>query len=151
MLVLGAGGGLEILRARHLGARRIDAVELNPQVVHLLRREFARLHGRLLDEPGVELAVGDARGMLASHERRYDLIQLSLAGGAAGGLGGLSEDYLHTVEAFELYLSRLTPGGFLSITRHVQVPPRDGLKLARHRDRGAGSVPASPTPGAGCS
>ena len=65
--------------------------------------------------------------------RRYDLIRSPLAGAAGGGLGGLREDYLHTVEAFELYLSRLAPGGYLSITRHVQVPPRDGLKIARHR------------------
>ena len=130
VLVLGAGGGLEILRARHLGASRIDAVELNAQIANLIRGDFRDYTGGLLEQPGVELEVGDARGYLASSSRRYDLIQMSLVGSAgAGGLGGLNEDYLHTVEAFRLYLSRLKPGGFLSITRYVQVPPRDGLKL----------------------
>jgi hypothetical protein len=129
VLVVGAGGGLEILRARQHGGVRIDAVEQNPQVVELLRRKFRDYAGGLVAQPGVELVVGDVRGALASHERRYDLIQLSLAGGSAGGLGGLNEDYAHTVEAFGLYLSRLTPGGYLSITRYVQVPPRDGLKM----------------------
>jgi hypothetical protein len=55
---------------------------------------------------------------------------MSLTGaGGAGGLGGLNEDYLHTVEAFRLYLGSLAGGGFLSVTRPAQVPPRDSLKL----------------------
>jgi len=130
VFVVGAGGGMEILRARRLGARRVDAVELNPQVAGLLAREFRDYTGGLLDDPDVHLYVGDARGFLAASERRYELVQMSLTGsGGAGGLGGLNEDYLHTVEAFQLYLQRLAPGGFLSVTRWVQVPPRDGMKL----------------------
>ena len=130
VFVVGAGGGMEILRARRLGAGRVDAIELNPQVAGLLHREFRDYTGHLLDDPAVHLQVGDARGVLAASPRRYDLIQMSLTGGGGGGgLGGLNEDYLHTVEAFSLYLSRLAPGGFLSVTRWVQVPPRDGLKL----------------------
>src|SRR4029453_13362701 len=101
----------------------IEAVELNPQVVGLLRDEFAAYTGRLVEQPGVELVTGDPRGVLASRTQRYDLIQLSLGAGGGGGLGGLNEDYVHTVEAFRLYLSRLKPGAFLSFTRYVQVPP----------------------------
>jgi hypothetical protein len=54
---------------------------------------------------------------------------MSMAGGGGGGLGGLNEDYLRTVEAFQLYLRHLETDGFLSITRWAQVPPRDSLKL----------------------
>ena len=129
VLVLGAGGGLEILRAQFLGATRIDAVELNPQVARLLSDEFRDYTGALVQQPGVALHVSDARGYLAPSDHRYDLIQMSLVSAAAGGLGGLSEDYLHTLEALRLYYERLAPGGFLSITRFVQVPPRDGMKL----------------------
>jgi hypothetical protein len=129
VLVLGAGGGLEILRARHLGATRIDALELNPQVARLLSDRFAAYTGRLVEQAGTALHVGDARGYLATRKVPYDLIQVSFAGSPGGGLGGLSEDYLHTVEAFRLYLQRLSPDGFLSITRFVELPPRDALKL----------------------
>ncbi|HSD74935.1 MAG TPA: hypothetical protein VLB75_09210 [Steroidobacteraceae bacterium] len=129
VLVLGAGGGLEILRAHYLGATRIDAVELNTQVGRLLTQEFRDYTGGLAQQPGVSLHIADARGYLAADRQRYDLIQMSLVPGAAGGLGGLSEDYLHTVEALELCYQRLAPGGFLSVTRPVQLPPRDGLKL----------------------
>ena len=129
VLIPSAGGGMEILRAQRLGAQLVDAVELNPQVADLLREEFSDYTGGLLKRPGVRLHIGDARGFLAANERRYDLIQMSLTGAAGGGLGGLNEDYLHTVEAFRLYLGHLEPGGFLSITRWAQIPPRDSLKL----------------------
>lgn len=130
VLVINAGGGMEILRARHLGAARVDAVEPNPQVADLLRRDLREFTEGLLDDPSVQLYVGDARGLLAASERSYDLIQMSLTGaGGGGGLGGLNEDYLHTVEAFRLYLAHLAPGGLLSVTRWAQVPPRDALKL----------------------
>ncbi len=103
VFVPGAGGGMEILRARRLGAQLVDAVELNPQVAELLREEFGDYTGGLLKRPGVRLHVGDARGFLAANDRRYDLIQMSLTGASGGGgLGGLNEDYLHTVEAFRL-------------------------------------------------
>jgi spermidine synthase len=130
VFVPGAGGGMEILRAQRFDAQLVDAVELNPQVADLLRVEFRGYTGGLLERPGVRLHVGDARGFLAATDRRYDLIQMSLTGVAAGGgLGGLNEDYLHTVEAFRLYLGHLEPGGLLSITRWAQIPPRDSLKL----------------------
>ena len=72
VLVVGAGGGLEVLRAREHGVGRIEAVELNPQIAALMRGEFAEYTGGLLAGPG-ELVVGGVRGMLASHGRRYDL------------------------------------------------------------------------------
>lgn len=56
---------------------------------------------------------------------RYDLIQMSLldaAGAASGGVYGLSENYLYTVEALREYLEHLQPGGMLAITRWVNLP-----------------------------
>jgi hypothetical protein len=128
-LILAAGGGIEILRARQLGANRIEALELNSQIVRLLTSDFRDFSGRLARQPGVELRIGEPRGFLAANSSRYDLIQMSLASSAGGGLSGLTEDYLHTVEALQLYYRHLAPGGYLSMTRYVQVPPRDGIKL----------------------
>jgi hypothetical protein len=50
-------------------------------------------------------------------------------GGGGVGLGGLNEDYLHTVEAVRLYLAHLESDGFLAFTLGTQIPPRDVLKL----------------------
>ena len=130
VLVPEAGGGDEILRAEQHGAERVTALELNPQVMQLLRETFRGYTGDLVGRGGVQLEQGDARGFLQRSGQTYDLIQLSLGGAAGGGLGGLNEDYGYTVEALRLYMQHLEPGGFLSITGSIEIPPRQGLKLA---------------------
>ena len=130
VLVLEAGGGLELLRARALGAEQIDALELNAAIARLLRQDFADFSGGLVQQPGVHLHVGEARGWLSSTDRYYDLIVMPASGGrGAAGLAGLTEDYARTTEALQLYLEHLAPGGFLSVSGTIQLPPRHGLKI----------------------
>lgn len=132
VLVLGAGGGTDVLQALALGARTVDAVELNPQVVALVQETFGDFSGRPYSLPGVRPHLAEARGYVEGHSQRYDLIQVALLDAfstAAAGLHGLAETYLYTVEALGSYLDHLTPGGLLAITRWVTLPPRDPLKL----------------------
>lgn len=132
VLVLGAGGGADVLQALARHAARVDAVELNPQVVDLVRNRFGAFSGHLYDRPDVHVHIADARGFVAATRRHYGLIQLGLLdsfGASASGLYALNESYLYTVEAMQQYLGRLSPGGLLSITRWVKLPPRDTLKL----------------------
>ncbi|HEX7966694.1 MAG TPA: hypothetical protein VF502_00640, partial [Stellaceae bacterium] len=131
-LVMGAGGGADVLLALYHRAARIDAVELNPQSVRLVRESFADFAGHLYDRPEVHVHVAEGRGFVAGTRQRYDVIQLplldSFAAAAAGTLS-LSESYIYTVEALEEYLRHLRPGGFVAITRWLKLPPRDSLKL----------------------
>jgi len=132
VLVLGAGGGSDVLQALYHQARLVDAVELNPQIVALLRGEFAEFAGGLYDRTDVRVHIGEARGFIAASRQRYDLIQIALLDAfstASAGLYALSESYLYTVEAFEEYLRHLNPQGMLAVTRWLRLPPRDDLKL----------------------
>jgi len=132
VLVLGAGGGSDVLQALYHRASHVDAVELNPKVVDLVNREFADFTGALYDLPGVTVYNSEARGFVAAGTTRYDLIQVALMdsfSASSAGLYALSENYLYTVEAFAQYLQHLEPGGILSITRWIKMPPRDGLKI----------------------
>ena len=129
VLVVESGGGLELMRARVLGAAQVDGLALNRDTVALLREDLAAFTGHLTAQPGIDLHVGEARGWLEGTERRYDLIVLPAGTSAASGVGGLTEDYLRTVEAIALYLAHLAPGGWLSMTGPVQLPPRQSLKL----------------------
>ena len=132
VLILGAGGGTDILQALALGARTVDAVELNPQVVALVQERFGAFSGRPYRLPGVRLHLGEARGFVEASTGHFDLIQVALLdafSAAAAGLHGLAESYLYTVEALRAYLGHLRPGGLLAITRWVTLPPRDALKL----------------------
>jgi spermidine synthase len=132
VLILGAGGGADVLLALYHNAAPIDAVELNAQVVRLVRATYADFAGKLYDRPEVRVHVAEARSFVAGSGDRYDLIQLplldSLATAAAGTLS-LSESYVYTVEAFAQYLEHLRPGGYLAVTRWQKLPPRDSLKL----------------------
>ena len=133
VLVLGAGAGSDVLLALYHGAEQVDAVELNPQMVDLLRGPFAGYAGHLYEHERVTLFAGEARGFVARHDERYDLVQLSLLDSLAvsgSGVQALGESYLYTVEAMARFLARLEPGGLLAITRWLKVPPRDSLKLA---------------------
>ena len=132
VLVLGAGGGTEVLQALHHGASHVDAVELNADVVELMRTDLAHFSGRLYDRPRVRVHVGDARSFALTSSDRYDVIQIALLdgfGAASAGLQALNESYVYTIEAMEAYLRRLTPGGMLTVTRWMKLPPRDTLKL----------------------
>jgi spermidine synthase len=132
VLVLGAGGGADVLQALYSGAGHIDAVELNPLVVELVDGQFADFTGAIYDLPQVTVHNSEARGYVATSSSRYGLIQVALLdsfSASSAGLYALSENYLYTVEAFSQYLQHLRPGGILSITRWTKSPPRDGLKI----------------------
>jgi len=132
VLVLGAGAGADVLQAIYHRASSIDAVELNPQVLDLVERQFADYSGKPYSAPSVRVHVAEARGYVTAHADRYGLIQVALLdafGASSAGLHALSESYLYTVEALDEYVGHLETGGLLAITRWVNLPPRDVLKL----------------------
>ncbi|MEK6707652.1 MAG: SAM-dependent methyltransferase [Pseudomonadota bacterium] len=132
VVVLGAGAGSDVLQALYHGAREIDAVELDRNIIDLVRQRFHDFAGDLYGQPRVQVHAAEARGFVNTSQERYDLIQVALLdsfGIASAGLYGLSESYLYTVEALQTYLNRLTPGGILAVTRWLTLPPRDALKL----------------------
>lgn len=132
VLVLGAGTGSEVLQALVHGARQVDAVEMNAQIAAMVQDELADFSGRPYHAPGVRLHLAEGRGFVAASREQFDLIQVALLdafGAAAAGLGSLNESHLHTVEAFEAYLQRLSPDGVLAFTRWLALPPRDSLRL----------------------
>ncbi|BBA34725.1 uncharacterized protein sS8_2780 [Methylocaldum marinum] len=148
VLVLGAGGGSEVLQAIYHDAERISAVELNPQMIDLVSRDFAAFAGRVYDHPSVRVYAAEARSFTAASTERYDLIQIALLDAfntSSAGSYALNESYLYTVEALKTYLAHLKADGFLAITRWVRLPPRDEVKLfATAVDALTGSGPSAP-------
>lgn len=132
-LVIGAGGGTDVLNALSHGASHVTAIEVDPSVFSVLSRpRFREFCGVWLERSDVAPVVAEGRGYLQSHPQTYDLIQIALLDSftaAAAGVHALSESYLYTVEAVELYLARLSPNGILAVTRWLKSPPRDAIKL----------------------
>lgn len=132
VLVLGAGGGADVLQARYFGAESIDAVELNPQMADLVNNTYADFAGNLYADKNVHVHIDEARGFVAASNEQYDLIQVALLdafSASSAGLYALSESYVYTTEALIDYIKHLRPDGMLAITRWLKLPPRDGLKL----------------------
>jgi hypothetical protein len=128
-LVIGPGGGRDLVSALVFGASRVDAVEINPIIADdVMRDQFRDYSGRIYDHPRVHVTVDDGRSFVRRTDRRYDVIQASLVdtwAATAAGAYTLTENTLYTVEAFSDYLDHLTDDGVLSITRWVF----DGLRL----------------------
>jgi spermidine synthase len=132
ILVLGTGGGSEVLQARYHGVNQIDAVEINSQIISLIRNNYAQFSGNIYNNDSTRVHIAEARGFVSGAPNTYDLIQLALLdafNASSAGLYALSESYLYTIEAMQLYLKKLSPNGYLSISRWVKLPPRDSLKL----------------------
>ena len=133
MLVLGAGAGGDVLQALYHAASAVDAVELNPDVIRLVQQDFGAFSGRPYARRACRSTSAKRAASSPPTRNRYDLIQIALIdafGASSAGLYALSESYLYTVESLQAYLGRLAPGGYLSITRWVALPPRGTLKLA---------------------
>ncbi|CAN7454626.1 SAM-dependent methyltransferase [Pararhizobium sp. LjRoot238] len=132
ILILGAGGGEQMLLALRAGADTVDAVEVNPQMIDLARNRFADFGGGIFSRPNVHLHLAEARAFAATTGERYDLIQMPLLdsfSAAVAGVQSMHENYTYTVEALRAYLAVLRPDGVVAVTRWLRVPPRDILKL----------------------
>jgi spermidine synthase len=132
-MVIGPGGGRDVLAALASGAPHVTAVEVNPAIVEAMRGPFAEFAGHIYERPDVTIAVDDARGYIARSPEQYDVIQASLIDTwAAGGSGAfaLSENSLYTVEAFQTYCDHLTERGVLTISRwYLTERPAETMRL----------------------
>jgi spermidine synthase len=130
--IIGAGGGSDVIQALALGAGKVTAVEMNPQVVELVRDRFDEFTSGLYKHKDVEVVVAEGRSFLQTTRRRFDIISISLLdsyAASAAGVGAFNESHLYTVEAIEQALARLKANGVLSITRMLKAPPRDNVKM----------------------
>ncbi|MCK4513894.1 MAG: hypothetical protein KAU31_01485, partial [Spirochaetaceae bacterium] len=149
VLILGETSGVNVWLALEYGARSVTVVQSDPALVRLLLGEFAGLDGGVFDRPEVTVVTTEPRLFLEQTAERFDLVHVAVAEGmpaSAGGLASLREDYLLTVEGVSLAIARLKPSGLVSVTRGLQSPPRDNVRLFalfREAIDGAGGNPAA--------
>lgn len=133
VLVIGAGGGRDVLTALASGARNVVGVEINELTIGLLQGRFREFTGGLYtNRPEVRIVHNDGRNFVRSSSEQYDLIQASLVdtwAASSAGAYALAENSLYTVEAFEDFLAHLTDDGIVSFTRWYGSPPVEALRL----------------------
>jgi len=136
--VVGPGGGGPLLLARLHEAEAVTAIELDPNIIELMRGPLRAFSGGIYDAPGVRVVSAEGRSFFETTHERFDLIDLALVdsfAASAAGTNALDENYLYTVEAIKTYLSRLTEHGILSVTRWIRPRPVPVRRPADPPDR----------------
>jgi hypothetical protein len=111
VLVIGAGSGSDVALALARGARRVDAVEIDPALAWIGSRYHPE---HVYADPRVTVHVNDGRAFLEATDLQYDLIiygqtdSLTIASSTANIR---LESFLMTEESFAAARSRLAPDG----------------------------------------
>src|SRR5215218_1886560 len=125
-LVIGSGGGEDVLVALAGGSKKVTAVEINPLIISRAK-QFGSSAGNLYEHKEVELFIDDGRRFISSSDSKYDRIVIKLVDSWAAQLAGgyaLSENYLYTVEAFRQYLQHLDKdnGMMVMVRWNIELP-----------------------------
>jgi hypothetical protein len=120
VLVVGAGGGRDLLSALAFDQPSVEGIEINEAILEALNGPFGGFTGHLDRNPRVTLVHDEARSRLARDLRRFGILQVSLIdtwAATAAGAFALAENSLYTVEAWRTFLDRLEPSGILTVSR----------------------------------
>ncbi len=142
VLVIGVGGGADVMVALEHGARHVTAVEINRAMIDVVSERYDDFLGGLF-RPGahpfsdkIELVHGEGRAFVRGTDERYDVIQMSGVDSFTAlstGAYTLSESYLYTVEAVKDFYAHLEEGGYVNYSRFIlsfPQQPRESLRLA---------------------
>src|SRR5690606_26353856 len=111
VLIIGAGSGNDVASALMFGAEHVDAVEIDPTLQRLVRKDHPN---RPYQDPRVTVHLTDGRGFLRTTDKQYDLIIYALVDSLVlhSGYSSLRlESFLFTDQALRDIQGRLKPGG----------------------------------------
>ena len=140
-LVIGPGGGRDILLALMGGIDEITAVEVNRDLVDMVG-EYAWYNGGIYtDLDNVTVIVDEGRNFLKRQKEKYDIIMLSLpVTRTSRSLEGfaLTENFIFTRESIDDYLEHMTDEGSLIFVGHtpLEVARLLSLSLTGLQERG---------------
>ncbi|MFT7616655.1 MAG: hypothetical protein ACI97A_000279 [Planctomycetota bacterium] len=142
VLVIGVGGGVDIMMSLAYNAKEVTAVEINPAMHRMVTEDFDEYLDGLF-RPGaheysdrINLVYGEGRSYMRHSEKKFDVIQMSGVDSFTAlstGAYTLSESYLYTVEAVQEFFNHLTDGGVINYSRFIlsyPKKPRETLRLA---------------------
>lgn len=123
-LVIGPGGGLDVLTSLISGMNHTTAVEVNPDTVAIVR-DYSDYDGGIYSRyDNVHVYVDEGRSFVRRSTQKYDIIMLDIpvTKTAQGSIGyALAENYLFTTDSFTDYFGHLAQEGLLAIVAHNSV------------------------------
>jgi len=132
VLVIGVGGGRDILTALAMNQRHITGIELNRAIVRAVNGRFGDYTGHLDRSRKVRFVNDEARSWIDRSDQKFDIIQCSLIdtwAATAAGAFVLSENNLYTQQAWTSILEHLSDRGIFTVTRwYFQGTPGEILR-----------------------
>ena len=110
VLVIGGGDGgstEEILK--HPGVKRVVMAELDQAVIDISRQHLQEIHRGALDDPRLEIRIGDGFEFVKHCTEKFDLVVLDLTDPDTPAFA------LYTEEFFRMCQRVLNPGGMMSL------------------------------------
>ena len=151
VLVIGAGGGRDVLAAVVFDQTSVVGVEINEEILRAVTETFGDFTGHLERDPRVHFVNDEARSYIARQRDRYDIIQASLIDTSAATAAGafvFTENSIYTIEAWRTFLDHLAPKGLLTFSwfYYSDLPAEmvrlTALARAALRERGIADVRA---------
>ncbi len=125
-LVIGAGGGVDVVQPLQADVPEIHAVEVIPHINQmLLHGELAEFSGYIYHDPRVTVVTEDARAYARRFHRKFDIIYSSSSNtfaALASGAFAMAENYLFTADAFQDYWNALSDSGYMVLEHQVYMP-----------------------------
>ncbi len=124
ILVIGPGGGVDVLISLMFNFSHVHAVEINQATVDIVN-DYASFDGGIYsDYDNVHVHVDEGRSFLKRTGMKYDAIMLDIpitktVQGSSGY--SMAENYLFTTDSIKDYLENLNDNGYLVIVAHEQV------------------------------
>ncbi len=134
-LIIGPGGGRDILLALMAGVKEITAVEVNKDLVDIVSRYSWFNGGIYKDFEKVKIVVDEGRHFVKRQREKYDVIFLSLpVTNTSRSLEGyaLTENFLLTTDSMIDYLDTLTEEGQLVVVGHNDAEILRLLSISLH-------------------
>jgi spermidine synthase len=122
VMIVGSGTGNDVAAALRNKSQSVDAVEIDPAILELGKREHPE---RPYDLPRVSIHVTDARAFLKRTPRRYDLILFGLLDSHTqfSDYSNMRIDnFVYTQESFREASHHLTSNGVLFVKFQVDHP-----------------------------
>lgn len=143
-LIIGPGGGRDVLLALMGEVKQITAVEVNGDLVDMVK-EYSWYNGGIYtDFANVNIVVDEGRNFLRRQKEKFDIIMLSMpvtyTSRSPEGFA-LTEDFLFTKESIRDYLDHLTEEGRLLVVGHhqLEIMRLISISLAALEEMGIGS------------
>ncbi|MHB1443005.1 MAG: spermidine synthase family protein [Candidatus Humimicrobiaceae bacterium] len=145
ILVIEPGGGMDVLGVLYFeGKSNIYIVQNNSLIADLLKYgkletgtgeilNLSDFSGNIYNKENVHIYETSSRNFTKSTDLKFDLILISLSDSyhpISSGAYSLNENYIYTTESFKELIQILKDDGIMAVTRWVQFPPSENLKIA---------------------